>query len=852
MVAMVEVEIDGQKVEMAPGSMVFQAATKLGIYIPHFCYHKKLSIAANCRMCLVDVEKAPKALPACATPVAPGMKIATASEKAKKAQQAVMEFLLINHPLDCPICDQGGECQLQDLAVGYGGSGSRYREEKRVVFHKSMGPLISAEEMSRCIHCTRCVRFGQEVAGVMELGMNHRGQHSEITSFLGRSVDSELSGNMIDLCPVGALTSKPFRYAARTWELSRRRSIAMHDALGSNTVVQVKHDKVLRVVPLENEAINECWLSDRDRFSYEALNSEDRLSAPMLKRDGVWHEVDWATAIAYAAHALEGVKAQHAAQAIGILAAANSSMEEHFMLAAIAQGLGGAAIDSRLRQIDFSVDAGLSGAPWLGMAIEEVNHLQRLLLIGSFLRKDHPLIAARVRAAVKQGLVVSEVHAVGDDLLMPIANRALLSPSRWPQFLALVLKQLRSQLALEAASMPAVAPDMKDWVDSMALLASPEDLQLAKAMAQSMQSGERKAIWLGSSVRSHAQYGQIHALAQAIAQHCGARLGVLVEAANAVGAWQLGLHALGSQRSNAQQMINEPRKAYIVYQNEPEYDHAQADSSLEALASAETVIVMSAYRSEAMMQYADCLLPIASFTETAGTVVNMEGRRQSYSAVVKPLGQSRPGWKVLRVLADLLKIPSLEFETIEDLRSSAFAKADACALSNHLSHVRGLFDDKPITQDRAPLERLAEVPIYSCDAIVRRAPSLQATADAHMPALRMHPDTLRALLPSAMAKAQEPGAFAAGAVVEVCIADHKVVLNAKSDASTARGVLRMPMALDETRALPFTEAPISLRVIGPLSRRTTPGQSAGSASQASGAASAEHGQVVSSAEAGVA
>ncbi|NCW33516.1 MAG: NADH dehydrogenase (quinone) subunit G, partial [Betaproteobacteria bacterium] len=429
---MVEVEIDGQKVEVPPGSMVLQAATKLGIYIPHFCYHKKLSIAANCRMCLVDVEKAPKALPSCATPVAPGMKIATASEKAKKAQQAVMEFLLINHPLDCPICDQGGECQLQDLAVGYGGSGSRYREEKRVVFHKSIGPLISAEEMSRCIHCTRCVRFGQEVAGVMELGMNHRGQHSEITSFLGRSIDSELSGNMIDLCPVGALTSKPFRYAARTWELSRRRSIAMHDALGSNVVMQIKHDKVLRVVPLENEAINECWLSDRDRFSYEGLNSADRLTVPMIKRDAVWHEVDWATALSYAAHALEGVKAQHGAQHIAVLASANSSMEEQFLLSAIAQGLGGASIDSRLRQIDFFADAGLSGAPWLGMAIEDINRLQRLFLIGSFLRKDHPLLSARVRAAVKNGLALSSLHAVSDDLLMPLANQAVLAPSQWP------------------------------------------------------------------------------------------------------------------------------------------------------------------------------------------------------------------------------------------------------------------------------------------------------------------------------------------------------------------------------------------------------------------------------------
>ena len=808
---MIELEVDGQKVEVPEGSMVMDAANKLGLYVPHFCYHKKLSIAANCRMCLVDVEKAPKALPACATPVAPGMKIATASEKAKKAQQAVMEFLLINHPLDCPICDQGGECQLQDLAVGYGGSGSRYREEKRVVFHKSMGPLISAEEMSRCIHCTRCVRFGQEVAGVMELGMNHRGQHSEITSFLGRSVDSELSGNMIDLCPVGALTSKPFRYGARTWELSRRRSIAMHDALGSNVVVQIKHDKVMRVVPLENEAINECWLSDRDRFSYEGLNSADRLSAPMIKRDGQWHEVDWATALGYAAHALEGVKTQHGVKSIGMLVSPNSSMEEQFMLSAIAQGLGGASIDSRLRQIDFAADAGLSGAPWLGMAIEEVNHLQRLLLIGSFLRKDHPLLAARVRAATKQGLALSSVHAVDDDLLMPVANKALLAPSQWPRMLALILKQLRSQLALEAKPMPAVAPDMKDWVDRLAASASSEHMQLAKSIAQSLQSGDRKAVWIGSAAKGHPQYSRIHALAQAIAEHCEARLGVMVDGANAVGAWQLGLQSVASKQSNAQQMIAQATKAFLLYQVEPEFDHAAANASLDAMAGADTVIALSAYRSEAMMQYADCLLPLASFTESSGTVVNMEGRRQSYSAVVKPYAQARPGWKVLRVLADLLQIPSLAFETIEDLRQSAFAKADACALSNQLQHVSGLFDDDiPSTGDHR-FERLAEVPIYACDGVVRRAPSLQSTRDARLPALRVHPSVLNN--PS---DADSAHGITKAYLVEVSDGRHKVQVQAEADAGVSRGVLRMPMAIDANRGLPLSEAQLSLRVIASL------------------------------------
>ena len=837
---MVEVEIDGQKVEVAPGSMVLQAATKLGIYIPHFCYHKKLSIAANCRMCLVDVEKAPKALPACATPVAPGMKIATASEKAKKAQQAVMEFLLINHPLDCPICDQGGECQLQDLAVGYGGSGSRYREEKRVVFHKSMGPLVSAEEMSRCIHCTRCVRFGQEVAGVMELGMNHRGQHSEITSFLGRSVDSELSGNMIDLCPVGALTSKPFRYGARTWELSRRRSIAMHDALGSNIVVQIKHDKVMRVVPLENEAINECWISDRDRFSYEGLNSSDRLSVPMIKRDGQWHEVDWATALGYAAHALEGVKSQHGAQSIGILASPNSSLEEHFMLSAIAQGLGGASIDSRLRQIDFSADPGLSGAPWLGMAIEEVNQLQRLLLIGSFLRKDHPLLASRVRAAAKQGLSLSMLHAVDDDLLMPLANKALLPPSQWPRMLALILKQLRSQLALEAKPMPAVAPDMKDWVDRLAVSASAEQMQIAKSIAQSLQSGERKAVWIGSAAKSNPYFGRIHALAQAIAEHCDARLGILVEGANAVGAWQLGLQSIASKQANAKQLMAQAKKAYVLYQVEPELDHAAADGCLSAMSAADTVIAMSAYRSEAMMQYADCLLPIAAFTETSGTVVNMEGRRQSYSAVVKPFAQSRPGWKVLRVLADLLQIPSLAFETIEDLRVSAFAKADACALSNQVHHVSGLFDtstDSLTSQDS--FERLAEVPIYACDGVVRRAASLQMTRDARLPALRMNPGALHRLNAAATNSSLPAanGGSVRAAMVEVSDGHVKMTVAAYADASVLPGVLRMPMALDANRTLALSSNQLSVRLLGPLpdqaSDLTAPGSPlAGSATQA--------------------
>jgi NADH-quinone oxidoreductase subunit G len=385
---MVEIELDGQKVEVLEGSTVMHAAEKAGTYIPHFCYHKKLSIAANCRMCLVDVEKAPKPMPACATPVTQGMIVRTKNDKAIKAQKGVMEFLLINHPLDCPICDQGGECQLQDLAVGYGGSESRYEEEKRVVFHKDVGPLISMQEMSRCIHCTRCVRFGQEVAGVMELGMSHRGEHAEIETFVGMSVDSELSGNMIDICPVGALTSKPFRYSARTWELSRRKSVSPHDSTGANLIVQVKSNKVMRVVPLENEDVNECWIADRDRFSYEALNGDERLTSPMLKQGGEWKTVDWQTALEYVANGLKQIKADHGANSIGTLASPHSTLEELYLAASLMRGLGSENIDYRLRNAEFTAPSAIR---WLGTSIASLSQLQRVLVVGSNLRKDHPL-----------------------------------------------------------------------------------------------------------------------------------------------------------------------------------------------------------------------------------------------------------------------------------------------------------------------------------------------------------------------------------------------------------------------------------------------------------------------------
>src|SRR4051812_18406759 len=418
------------------------ATKKLGVYVPHFCYHPKLSIAANCRMCLVEVEKAPKPLPACATPVTDGMKVKTHSPAAKNAQNGVMEFLLINHPLDCPICDQGGECQLQDLAVGYGPSNSRYQEEKRVVVRKELGPLVAAEEMTRCIQCTRCVRFGQEIAGYMELGLIGRGEHAEIVSFVGQTIESELSGNMIDLCPVGALTSEPFRFAARTWELSRRKSVSPHDGHGSNLIVQVMKDRVMRVLPLDNEAVNECWLSDKDRFSYLALASPERLTAPMMKQGGEWITVDWKAALEFVANGLRDVATKHGASSLGALISPHATLEEMALTAKLVRGLGSDNIDFRLRQTDFRGDA--AGAanraiPWLGVPISQLNGLERVLVVGSFLRKDHPLLAHRLRQAAKKDAQISFLHSVADDNLIRAANSLVVPPSLLPSALAEVV-----------------------------------------------------------------------------------------------------------------------------------------------------------------------------------------------------------------------------------------------------------------------------------------------------------------------------------------------------------------------------------------------------------------------------
>ena len=709
-----EIEIDGNKLEVPDGSTVMDAARLANIYVPHFCYHRKLSIAANCRMCLVQIEKAPKPMPACATPVTNGMKVQTHSDQAVTAQKGVMEFLLINHPLDCPICDQGGECQLQDLAVGYGGSESKYEEDKRVVANKNLGPLISTD-MTRCIHCTRCVRFGQEIAGVMELGMIGRGEHAEIITFVGKTVDSELSGNVIDLCPVGALTSKPFRYSARTWELTRKQSISPHCGLGSNLTLQVKQNRVMRALPRENEAINECWISDKDRFSYEALNSAQRLARPMLKQNGTWKETDWQTALDFVATELKRISAAHGPKAIGALATPHQTVEELHLLQKIVRGLGSNNVDFRLRQSDFSADGKLAGAPWLGMSIADVSALDRVLVVGATLRKDQPLITHRLRQSSKKSLKINILHSVDDDLLMRVANKAIVAPGALVDTLAQVVK---AAAAVKDVAVP---------TSVSALVAAVTVGDAAQRIAASLSDGKNVAVLLGNFAQHHPQAARLHALAQALAEITGARCGFLGEAANSVGGYVANA-VPGNKGANAQQMTAQPLKAYVLLGVEPELDMHNPRQAIAAMKQAEFVVALSAYQHTATA-YAQVLLPIAPFTETAGTFINTEGRAQSFQGVVQPLGETRPAWKVLRVLGNLLGLTGFDHQSADDVRLEALGSDNKNINKNNNLSVT-LANALPAASG---LQRIAETPIYAADAIARRAPSLQKTRDGQLP-----------------------------------------------------------------------------------------------------------------------
>ncbi len=782
---MLEIEIDGKQLAVPDGSTVMEAANQVGAYVPHFCYHKKLSIAANCRMCLVQVEKAPKPLPACATPVTNGMKVWTHSEQAVKAQKGVMEFLLINHPLDCPICDQGGECQLQDLSVGYGGEASRYAEEKRVVSNKNLGSLVSTD-MTRCINCTRCVRFTTEIAGLMELGQAFRGEHAEIMPFVEKTLESELSGNIIDLCPVGALTSKPFRFSARAWEMSRRKSISPHDSLGSNLVVQVKNDSVKRVLPFENEAVNECWLSDKDRFSYEALGSEERLTRPMIKQAGEWFETDWQTAIDYLSQSLKAIKAEHGAESIGALASPHCTLEELYLIQALTRGIGSGNVDFRLRQTDFSADKNRNGAPWLGMLVSEIGTLDRLFIIGSFFRKDHPLIAQRVRQAAKRGLKVSALNPAFDDWQFPVETKYCVPPSEMTLALARVVR------ALSESSGQQISTHL------LGLCAEISVDDYSVDIAKSISSGKKCAVWLGNYAIQHKDASLVHFLAQEIARLSKSSLGILGEAANSVGGYIAGAVPLGGiEGKNVVQMLSTPLKAYVLMNFEPELDLADGNVAVATLKKAEMVAVLSSFRSKSVLDFADVLLPVAPFAETAGVFVNCEGRAQAFYPVVKNLGESRPSWKVLRVIGSTLGLSGFDFDKIEDVRSRIIGNSNfiqQSLLNNELSFN---FDMSFPVGYREGIERVADIPIYSADMIVRRSTSLQETVDGN-PVAHMNSEMIRQL------------GLASGDFVRVKSAVGESKVNLIVDDEVANGCVRLAGAHPETASLGALHCQISV------------------------------------------
>jgi NADH-quinone oxidoreductase subunit G len=717
---LVSIEIDGRPLQVRKGAMIIEVADAAGIDIPRFCYHKKLSVAANCRMCMVEVEKVPKPLPACATPVAEGMKVFTRSAIATGAQKAVMEFLLINHPLDCPICDQGGECELQDLALGYGRDISRFAEKKRVVQDKYIGPLI-ATDMTRCIHCTRCIRMLSEIAGRMELGATGRGENMEIGTYIEGSLESELSGNVIDVCPVGALTSRPFRFKARAWELNQGASIAPHDSVGSNIFVHTRRGQVMRVVPRENEAVNEVWLSDRDRFSYEGLYAEDRLAAPMVKVDGAWRETDWDGALQAAVDGLHAVVQQHGAEQLGVLVSPVATLEEMYLAQALARGLGTRNIDHRLRQGDFTGQDNAPLAPLLGQSLEALESLDAALLIGSNPRKEQPLIAHRLRKAAAAGARVMFVNPVDYEFNLPVHARAVVPPSR-----------LAAVLAGVAACFPDAGAGAPQAVRKLIAAARPDDSQ--RAIAQALRGAGNRTVLLGNAAAAHPQASLLSALAAVIAAASGAVLGQLPEAANSVGGWLAGaLPHRGTAGTSvtaggldARAMLESPRKGYLLLGVEPEHDCWDAAGAARALAGAGFVVALTPWAGTSLKAAAHVLLPVAPFTETSGTFVNAEGRWQSFAGAAAPFGASRPGWKVLRVLGNRLGLEGFQYAASEEVRDELQRRLEDASVEDR----RGSAATADAPAAGEGLERIGEAAIYGADALVRRAEALQRTPDA--------------------------------------------------------------------------------------------------------------------------
>lgn len=716
----VNIEVDGKPLQARKGQMLIEVADANDIYIPRFCYHNKLSIAANCRMCLVEVEKAPKPLPACATPVMEGMKVKTKSKIAIEAQKSIMEFLLINHPLDCPICDQGGECELQDLAMGYGRDVSRYQEKKRVVKDKNIGPLIQTD-LTRCIHCTRCVRFGEEVAGLREMGATGRGENMTIGTYIEKSVSSEMSGNIIDLCPVGALTSKPFRYSARTWELVQKDAIAPHDSVGSNIHIHVKGDKVKRVVPADNEAINEVWLSDRDRFSYEAIYHDDRLQSPMIKQNGEWKKVDWETALNEVKMKLQNIVESEIANNVGAIASPSSTVEELYLFQKFIRALGSHNIDSRLRQSDFSDQESAPLFPWLGQSISDFELVNTALLVGSNVRKDQPIINHRLRKAVQKGAELFVINPVDYSFNYPVASKIIVSPAGMVNELGAILK------ALVAIKESAVDDSVKSIINNV------QFTDTHQKIANKLVESDNGIVLLGNLATAHPQFALLRTLAGLISKISNTKFGYLSESANSSGSWLTGAipHRLtgGEKNTFSGMTINEmfqlQLSVYVLMNVEPEMDCWDSRAAREAMRNADLIVSLTSYRSDEIEKYADVMLPISVFTETSGTYINNEGVSQSFAGVVPPVGEARPAWKVLRVLGNYFHLDGFDYQSSTDILNECMQKI-------------GDINGNNIDQWKMPsslnvaangLQRITETPMNMIDSLCRRARALQLTED---------------------------------------------------------------------------------------------------------------------------
>ncbi|MFC1747668.1 NADH-quinone oxidoreductase subunit NuoG [Pseudomonadota bacterium] len=786
---MVNIEIDGKNIVAKDGAMIIEAADEAGIEIPRFCYHKKLSVAANCRMCLVEVEKAAKPLPACATPVTDGMKVLTRSHKAVEAQKSVMEFLLINHPLDCPICDQGGECDLQDLAVGYGSSHSQYTEQKRVIKDKNIGPLISTD-MTRCIHCTRCVRFGQEIAGVRELGATGRGEHMQIGTYIEKAVSSELSGNVIDLCPVGALTSKPFRFNARSWEMNQRSSVAAHDCVGSNIKIESLRGEVRRVTPIENDSINEAWISDRDRFSYEGVNSEDRLATPMIKRDGEWEESDWQAALEFAVAGLKKVLEKHGAGQLGALTSANSTLEEMFLLQKLVRGLGSSNVDHRLQQQDFSDQDSMPLYLSLGQRIVDLENLNAALLVGSNLRQEQPMINHRIRKAALKGAKVMAINPVDYDFNYDLSAKTAASPAGMELAIAGVAKAL-----IDGG---ATAP--KGLAE---LVASVSVTDADRQMAEALKSGSKSTVLIGSYGMSCPASANLRSLAAAVAKMSGATFGYLTAGANSAGGYLAGAlpHRAAAGKGatfglNAQNMWEEKLAGYVLQGVEPEFDCANPEAAIKALKNAEFVVSLSAYKSGALSDCADVMLPIAPFTETSGTFVNIEGNWQSFQGAIKPLGETRPAWKVLRVLGNLFNLDGFDYISSEEVRDELQAQIVK------ESEAKGeLACPKALSNAGAGLVRVADVGAYAVDAVTRRASSLQQTVLSNTAVARINASLATSL------------GLGDAVKVEVSQGSSKCVVALEVDERAADGTVWLSTGSAETSGFGVNGAEVSLKPV---------------------------------------